>query len=142
MSCSIPMANILMNKSSIELAVNNHGQMVHYVVLPYISNMYIVMVLRIKFQRKMCNGCHVSKSIKSEGPNVRKMRKISYSYSINNTHVFNQPSLICMTVCLEKLRRYETVVRSKFIVTCITSKFPIFCCCINDRPNAVRRRFT
>ena len=122
MSCSIPMANILMNKSSIELAVNNHG-------------------LRIKFQRKMCNGCHVSKSIKSEGPNVRKMRKISYSYSINNTHVFNQPSLICMTVCLEKLLRYETVVRSKFIVTCITSKFPIFCCCINDRPNAVRRRF-
>ena len=63
MSCSIPMANILMNKSSIELAVNNHG-------------------LRIKFQRKMCNGCHVSKSIKSEGPNVRKMRKISYSYSL------------------------------------------------------------
>ena len=118
MSCSIPMANILMNKSSIELAV-----------------------LRIKFQRKMCNGCHVSKSIKSEGPNVRKMRKISYSYSINNTHVFNQPRLICMTVCLEKLLRYETVVRSKFIVTCITSKFPIFCCCINDRPNAVRRRF-
>lgn len=127
MSCSIPMANILMNKSSIELAVNNHGQMLR---------------LRIKFQRKMCNRCHVSKSIKSEGPNVRKMRKISYSYSINNTHVFNQPSLICMTVCLEKLLRYETVVRSKFIVTCITSKFPIFCCCINDRPNAARRRFT
>ena len=125
MSCSIPMANILMNKSSIELAVINHG-----------------LRFRIKFKRKMCNGCHVSKSIKSEGPNVRKMRKISYSYSINNTHVFNQPSLICMTVCLEKLLRYETVVRSKFIVTCITSKFPIFCCCINDRPNAVRRRFT
>ena len=126
MSCSIPMTNILMNKSSIELAVNNHGQM----------------VLRIKFQRKMCNRCHMSNSIKSEGPNVRKMRKISYSYSINNTHVFNQPRLICMTVCLEKLLRYETVVRSKFIVTCITSKFPIFCCCINDRPNAARRRFT
>ena len=102
---------------------------------------WYIQIFRVKLQRKMCNRCHVSKNIKSEGPNVRKMRKISYSYSINNTHVFNQPSLICMTVCLEKLLRYETVVRSKFIVTCITSKFPIFCCCINDRPNAVRRRF-